>query len=383
MKLLLTGAAALMLSTQAHAGGIDRSGMPLSILFEDGTTASLSFSSVTPSVSGEYQGPITFYGTDTENMAESYSTLSFALKTDLNDKLAVAVSFNEPFGADSNYTGGAYTGLEAHWTSSELAAILKYKVNDQISVYGGLRSVTSKADIFIPLLVMAGAGAPGTYQAETDSNTKLGYVIGAAYEKPEIALRASVTYQSAIKHDFATSELFTPAGGGGGGGGEKLAAAKLAGGSDSVTSITLPQSLTLDVQTGIAADTLVFGSIKWTEWSVWHVDPAVFHDKTGTEVTGFDNDVITYQLGIGRKINDNLSVFARVGYEKATGDVASRLSPTDGLQSIGLGGSWANDRLKVTGGVEYVMLGDAVDGSGTKFKGNSALGVGVSVAVKF
>ena len=141
--------------------------------------------------------------------------------------------------------------------------------------------------------------------------------------------------------------------------------------------------MTLDVQSGIAANTLLFGSVKWSEWSVWHVDPALFNTLTGGEVTGFENDVITYQLGIGRKINDNLSVFARVGYEKPSGDVASRLSPTDGMSSIGLGGSWTQNNMKITGGVEYVKLGDAVDGSGTVFSGNTAVGVGVSVDFTF
>ena len=53
------------------------------------------------------------------------------------------------------------------------------------------------------------------------------------------------------------------------------------------------------------------------------------------------------------------------------------------MQSIGLGGSWTNGTIKVTGGLEYAMLGDAEDGSGVQFKGNSALGVGLSLDVKF
>ncbi len=375
MKLILSGLAGLMLTTASHAGGIDRSSLPLSVLFADGQTVHLGFSSVTPSVSGSYVSPLTFFGPSTGNMAEAYTTMNFALKTDLSDKLSVALMLNQPYGADANYTGGAYTGLEAHWTSSEIAAILKYDVSDQMSVYGGLRNVTSKAEIFIPAVLLGGS----TYQAVADSNSQVGYLIGAAYEKPEIALRASLTYQSEIVHDFATSELFTPPGGGG----ESLAAAALPGGINTTTNITLPQSLTLDVQSGIAANTLLFGSVRWSEWSKWHVDPAVYHGATGDEVTGFDNDVITYQLGVGRKINDKLSVFARLGYEKATGGEASRLSPTDGMTSIGLGGSWTEGNIKITGGLEYVMLGDAVDGSGTQFKGNTAMGVGVSVDLTF
>lgn len=361
MRHILSGLAVLTLTTAAaHAGGIDRSSLPLSVLFADGSTAHLGFSSVTPSISGTYLPGLG--GGSTDNMAESYRSLNFAVKMDLNDKLSAALFMNQPYGADANYTGGAYTGLEAHWTSNEITAVFRYKLNDSFSVYGGVRNVTSKAEINIPPALLGGA----SYVATAASDSKVGYLIGAAFEKPEIALRAALTYQSAITHDFATTETFTPG-----------------GTLNSVTEITLPQSVTLDLQSGIAANTLLFGSVKWSEWSKWHVDPALYHGAVGDEVTGFDNDVITYQLGLGRKINDNLSVFARLGYEASTGGVASRLSPTDGMQSIGVGGSWTQNNMKITGGIEYVTLGDAMDGSGTDFSGNTALGVGVAVDFSF
>jgi long-chain fatty acid transport protein len=373
LRLILSGLAALaMTTTIASAGGLDRSGLPTSILFEDGSVARLSFSSATPSVSGTYIPALAPFGASTENMAESYASLGFALKLDLNDRMSVALMANQPFGADAKYTGGFYTGLEAHWTSNQIAAVLKYDLGERVSVYGGLRYVTSNATIDIPVLMLSPPVTPaviGPYSATASSNSQLGYLVGAAYEIPAIALRGSLTYQSAITHDFATAESF----------GGVLGTAT----ENSVTDIVIPQSVTFDFQSGIAADTLLFGSIKWTEWSKWHVRPAYYDRILNDEVTGFDNDVMSYQLGIGRKINDNLSLFARVGYEAATGDVASRLSPTDGMQSIGIGGSWTQDNIKITGGLEYVKLGDAVDGSGTEFSGNSAMGVGLSVDFTF
>lgn len=373
MKLLLSGLAALTLTTTlATAGGIDRSALPSSILFEPGSAARLSFSSVTPSISGAYDATLAPLGASTRNMAESYASLGFALKMDLNDRLAVALIANQPYGADARYTGGFYTGLEAHWTSTQLAALLKFDLTDRVSVFGGLRHVQSSANINIPLQMMSPPATPvilGRYTADAASDGQTGYLIGAAYEIPDIALRGSLTYQSAITHSFATAESF----------GNLSAGATL----NSTTEIILPQSLTLDFQTGIAADTLLFGSVKWSEWSKWHVRPAYYDRIIRDEVTGFDNDVISYQLGVGRKINDQLSVFARLGYEKPTGGEASRLSPTDGMSSIGLGGSWSQGAVKVTGGLEYVMLGDAVDGSGTRFSGNTALGVGLSLDVLF
>lgn len=367
MKHITTALGALALTTTlAQAGGIDRTGTSYSALFDKGRVMTLGFSTVSPSVSGQL-GPFA-----TGNMSQSYTTLSFSYKADLNEKLSYGLFLNMPYGADAKYTQGAYTGLEAHWKSTQLAAILKYQLNDRTSVYGGLRAVTSTAKINIPVQMLSPPVTPvviGPYTAQSSTNTKLGYVVGAAYEIPDIALRVGLTYESAIKHNFTTKESF------GGPYGGVL--------QNGTAEITMPQSVALDFQTGVAKDTLVFGQVRWSEWSKWHVRPSVYDGVIHDEVTGFSSNVVSYQLGVGRRINENLSVFARVGYEKSDGLTASRLAPTDGRKSIGIGGSWTKDNMKITGGLEYVKLGDAVDGSGTQFKGNSAVGVGVNVAFTF
>ena len=372
MKHIITAVGALALTTTlAQAGGIDRSGTSYAALFEKGRVATIGFSSVSPSVSGVFTHPLAG-AIPTGNMSESYATLSFSLKGDINDKLSYAVFLNQPYGADANYKEGIYDGLEAHWKSTQLAALLKYNISERISVYGGLRLVNSSAKINIPVQMLAPPATPiviGPYNAKTDTNNQVGYVVGAAYEIPDIALRVALTYESSIKHKFATAERFGGLNGGATIGGE--------------TEITMPQSVTLDFQSGVAKDTLVFGSVTWSEWSKWHVRPTYYDAVLHDEITGFSNNVITYELGVGRRINAALSVFARIGYEDADGEVASRLSPTDGRRSIGVGGSWTKDNMKITGGLEYVKLGDTVDASGTKFSGNDAVGVGVNIAFTF
>ena len=245
---------------------------------------------------------------------------------------------------------------------SQFAALLRYEATPSISVYGGLRYLHSKASIQIPAaLLRFNYTARGTTE-------DLGYVVGAAFEKPEIALRVALTYESKITHAFATHETGAPFG---------------PAGLDGTTEIEMPQTVSLDFQSGIAKDTLLFGAIRWSNWSVWKVRPPGYGGLTGQDITGFDNNVLSYQIGIGRRINENWSVFARASYEESKGGIASRLSPTDGQTSFGIGGSYTKDALKVTAGVEYVSLGDAVDGSGTQFSGNHAVGFGLSVGYHF
>jgi len=392
---LLATSALAACASMASAGGIDRSRLPYAAMFEEGNYAELGFSSVNPQVGGAYSpagiGAGTAFGvpgTSTGNMAESYTTMSLGVKTQINDKLSVGLFVNQPYGADAKYTDGFYTGLEAHWDSSQIAALVKYSIGNGVSVYGGAKRVESSATIRIPdqmirasmlaagggAAALAGAAPAGTleYNAKTDKDAQTALIIGAAYEKPEIALRVGLTYEQGFTHSFASSETL-PA----------FAATLLGGSRNSTTEIEMPRSIALDFQSGVAKDTLVFGMIKYTNWSVWEVRPPLYNAAFSDDVTSIDNDVMTYQLGVGRRLNDILSVFGRVTYEEAKGGVASRLAPTDGSTSFGIGATYRQDKLKITGGIEYAKLGDATDASGTKFTGNDALGVGVQIGYSF
>jgi long-chain fatty acid transport protein len=365
-------------TTLAQAGGLDRSRINFGLLFEEGNYVELGFSHVSPMVAGTYSGVFgPFAGSSTGDMAGDYSSISLSYKHQFSDKVALGLFINSPYGADADYTAGPYSGLNAKWKSRQIAAVLKYDVSDRFSAYGGLKYVRSSAQIGIPAaLFQDPAGVlpnpyPAGYAARGEADEQVGYIVGTAYERPEIALRVALTYESGISHSFKTTETGTP----------------LIFGPGAVLSTTtdveMPQSLTLDFQTGVAKDTLVFGSVRWSEWSVWEIRPPGYDAIINSDITSFDNDVLSLSLGVGRRLNENLSVFARVGYEKANGGVASRLAPTDGSTSIGIGGSYTMDNIKITGGVEYVKVGDAVDGSGVRFAGNDALGVGVSIGIRF
>lgn len=385
---LLATSALAVCATMASAGGIDRSRLPYAAMFEAGSYAELGFSTVSPSVTGAYAAPASLLGASSGNMAERYTTMSLGFKTDLTEKLSVGVFVNQPYGADAKYTAGFYNGLEAHWTSNQIAALVKYDVAEGISVYGGAKYVTSKAEIAIPdrmiraSMAAAGGTAAGlaavapqgslNYTATTESDSQAALIVGAAYEKPEIALRVGLTYEQGFTHSFATTETL-PA----------FAMTLLGGSRSSTTDIEMPRSLTLDFQSGVAKDTLVFGMIRYSEWSLWQVRPSLYNAAFNSSVTQIDNDVMTYQLGVGRRLNDNLSVFGRVTYEEAKGGVASRLAPTDGSTSIGIGATYRQDKLKITGGIEYATLGSATDASRTSFTGSDALGFGVQIGYSF
>ena len=124
------GLAALSLSaaTSALAGGIDRSGQDITILFEKGTTARLEFGSVTPDLQGKGRAPFT---TGFANVADDYIQAQIGFKSDFNDKLSYGLILDQPFGADVAYAGSPSTtwfgGTSANASSSALTGLLRYK----------------------------------------------------------------------------------------------------------------------------------------------------------------------------------------------------------------------------------------------------------------
>lgn len=374
--------------TMALAGGIDRSGQPVGVLFEKGNYVELSFGQITPSVSGHDLAG--FGGAATGGVAGKHNLPGLAIKYDFSDKLSGALIYDNAYGADIAYPAGSsfmLGGTSATVDSEGLTALLRYKFTEQFSVHGGLRA--SKASGHVALRGRAYGPAfdpadPATYQSVNGYEADLapdwgtGYVIGAAFEKPEIALRVALTYFSKVSHKFDTVETLP------GGAAAVLGAATV----NAITETDTPQAVNLDFQTGIAKDTLVFGSIRWVDWSNFEVAPGTFFGPRLGSLTELE-DTTTYTLGLGRKFNDNWSGSVFVTYEPGGDRLVSPLAPTNGYRGLGVAAVYTQDNMKVTFGARYLDLGNASPETGTpdnavaEMRDNHAVAVGVKVGFTF
>jgi long-chain fatty acid transport protein len=365
--LVLTACTATVAASGAFAGGFERSGNPVGFMFEAGNYAELSFGIVSPTVKGAAAGGLAPSG----DVSPTYRQLGFAIKTNLSDKLSLGLSVDPSFGADITYPlpspgPGPYPirGTAAELNGDTLSVIGRYKFSESLSAHVGLRSVSVGGNVAI-----FNGGAP-LYQASFDTQRDIGFLVGGAFEKPEIALRVALTYQSATKHRLDTTV-----------GGAAVP-------SVAYPEVELPQSVTLDFQSGVAANTLVFGSIRWADWTSTELNAPGYPLNP---LVGYDDDTWTYNIGVGRKFNDNWSGAVSIGYEKSEGGVQMNLSPTDGYVSIGVGATYTSGNMKVTGGVRYVDIGNAgalesplAPGiANAQFNGNSAIGAGIKVGFTF
>ena len=380
---LLTGPAALALAAPALAGALDRTGQPIDPLFEPGGYVELSFGRAWPDLSTTQLGPIPTAqglipaGAPSGDLAEPFSTVSFAVKRDFTEALSGALIYDQPFGADVSYPVQPYfaAGSRATVDSDAITALLRYRFVNGFSVHGGLRLQTIEGSVRIPFVQASEGPTAGVpYSNTAGSDEGLGYVAGFAYERPDIALRVALTYSSEIGHDLPTEE-FGPLPG------------------ESTTTIELPQSVRLDFQTGIAPETLLFGSVRWADWDDFDITPASYLAVTGGPVVSYPRDITTYSLGLGRQLTERLSAAASLSYEDSYDDLVTNLGPTAGLTSLGVGATYAFDRVELTGAVQYTWLGDARTAltdpaTGTQFpaaeaEDNDLIAVGLKLAYRF
>ena len=363
MKYMTAGAALLLTTTAATAGGIDRSGQFIGVLFEEGgatgSYAQLSFGTVSPDANSGVSTGGGAPGLPTGDPLQDYNSIGLAFKTEFNDQWSAALIFDEPFGTDVEYTSGAFTGGQAYIDSTAITAVLRYRIDDNYSVHGGVRAQE-----------IGGRVETGDGLLRGESDYDYGFLLGAAYERPEIALRVALTYNSEIDNDLSGT-LGDPA--------TPTVRANIPD-----FTVTSPESLNLEFQTGIAEDTLLFGTIRHVRWDGYNLTAA------GIPFANFTGNTTSYTVGIGRRLTDDLSVFATIGFEDdGVTPSTTALAPTTGYTSIGIGASYTIDQLEISGGVTYVDLGEQLveilgtGGSTFDFDDNEAIGVGLRVGYNF
>jgi len=321
-------------STMAVAEGLERVNLDPSFLFESGNYAEFSYGSVTPSIPSG--GAIV-----RDNVAGSFTVTNFAAKTSLGDSLDVGIwSTSNGNGASIDW---APTPVKAELTIPALAALVRYRVNDNISVIGGLKRSTVN-DGGLLKLPIDGKTALGTWTLSSASTTAAVY--GVAYEMPEIALRVSVVAEASSSLDVDTSYTLAETG---------------ATVHTGVSKASIGDATTFSFQSGIAADTLLFGSVRVSSWKNNQVGVPTSPNVAGRHTVSSFGDGSSYTVGLGRKFSDKLS-----GSVSYFSDPASDCNPTSALSpicentSINLGAKYSlSDSATLSLGTTWTQYGDA------------------------
>ena len=236
-------------------------------------------------------------------------------------------------------------GTNVSITSQNFTGLLGVKLGEKknIQIYGGPTIQRLEGDVH--LRGNAYKTASG-YDANITRDTAYGWMAGIAYLKPEIALKAALTYRSEIDHDVTVTE--------------NLPALGAAGVGTNEITITTPKSVNLDFQTGLNPTTLLTAKARWVPWSDFAIKPKIYGSASGLNLVSYDDDAWTAEVGLGKKLSPQLAISGAVGYDSGAGNPITSLGPVEGNWNVGLGAKYnLTPEWAVSGGVKYLMFGDA------------------------
>ncbi|RWX75690.1 transporter [Neorhizobium lilium] len=340
-KGILAVAAGLSLQSPVMAGGIERGGYNIDLLFDPSPAAVESTATfVMPkrklknvTDTDPRDGNLNLLGySSTADDSENYWSPRIGAKLGYQD-FDCMIDYSQPYGAHSDpgaRWAGAAQNVETKINSDNYAATCSYRFDagpGQLRVIGGgsyLQMDGFKERLVLAPEILAAPRALGGFGLSGSGVGRLdlegdgwGWRAGLAYEIPEYAMRASLVYYSQVKLDNVTGNVdLTHLPG-------ALGALGLVPGAGTIIPVSgstaMPDALELKLQSGIAPDWLAFGSVKWTDWSQLQRIP--FYTASGVEVTALDlayRDGWTVTAGVGHKFNEQWSGAMSVTWDRGT-----------------------------------------------------------------
>jgi len=363
-KILLASGITMLSNSLAIAGGWESSALSTSFLYEkggeNGGYAEVAFGSRDYEITDTAVAGQGLPSAPDSSAVKDQNSTSISVKYNINDDITVGFSRYMQGSIQLDYSeAGAnplFVGVlpVVDLNLNANVVIGKYDINENSSVLAGVKQTVvedATADIF---------GSAGLPLSSVDGDSEIGYVYGAAYSRDDIALRVELSMETSTDLSLATTN----------------------GALDGTTTASTPDYMNLYFQSGIAEDTLAFGSIRKANWSENQI--RVFPDPTNT--SSF-TDSTTYNLGIGRKFTDNFSGSISYSTEpEGDADSDTHLTITNGYKGITVGGKYTMDNMSITAGYNYTQLGDVnlTSALGTSnFKDNTVTGFGVRVGYNF
>ena len=343
---LKIGTLIVFLSFNSFAGGLEVSRQNNMMLFSEGKTVNFSTRQTSSTVTDNL-----YTSLDSQSIIKKLNLMSAAFKSDYNENISYAFEMYEPMASTLQYpatVGGVPAGQKALLRSQALSLTGKYNLsNSGFGLVAGVRQLTIKRSTLNI--------NPAQGDLVTTPDSGIGYMAGVSYEMPEIALKVLLTQAPGIDIVVPTTVV----------------------GSGTVSQ---PSFTTLEFETGIANNTLMFGSIHQGE----HASAQVKLNGIGAISSFTDGE--KYNIGVGRKFSEKLSgSFSYTTEEGSSATGTSLLSPTNGTDTYSIGVNYVTESVDVAFGYAMSSFGDkavtTAYGTGN-FTNNDATTTGLRVKFK-
>ncbi|WP_404378790.1 OmpP1/FadL family transporter [Caenispirillum salinarum] len=206
---------------------------------------------------------------------------------DVSDDWKIGLAVNVPFGLVTDYSDnwvGRYHALKSDLRTIAIQPSVAHKVNDWLSVGGGLVVQHAEAELTKAVdfgTIGAGFGIPGLTPGLNDGKTKVtgedfsvGYTLGIMLQPLETT-RVGLSYRSGITHELDGDVEFT---------GVPGPLANLFPNSGGRAELNLPATASLGLYHEVNDQLALMGEVAWTEWSVFK-ELSVFRQGAATPLS--------------------------------------------------------------------------------------------------
>lgn len=381
-SIFLAGAFLLPAIMPASAGGFSRGQANTDVLFSDERfTVDSQLIYVNPGRSfASLMGQPVQEGAYSDPFVVPQASVGFRFWS----PLSCALTYTQPFGASATYSDQAQVAeyLTAAGNGDPFpnpTSKMKFSA-DEYGATCGVRFAAGPGNFYL-----LGGAFIETFDYKENTwigsvhlkdGGALGYGIGVAYDIPEYAMRLQIMYRSEIKHEgdgtYTPSQLAIDNG---------ITSNLPANGAG-----TLPQSLKINAQTGVAPGWLIYGSVEWTDWSVLqHFSYDVIGLGTANKIFNY-SDGYTVQIGVGHDFTDKLAGTVNVTWDKGVGSGADI---TTDSWTLGVGAQYKTQigTFGLGTALSYLEAGAQSVDNGATYDATAgadlAVGVGLSYSLQF
>ncbi len=350
---------------------------PAMLTYLEGTQVSVGAIYVNPNVDVDGQmhvGGGTTLPASSHDFAHDAVIPNFYLSHQYNDKFAIGLAFGTNYGMETDLGkdfAAANFGNEASVTSMEANLNAAYKLNEALSIGGGIRYIIADGSIgavMPPQMGLVKPTLPGqTLKYMEGDNTAWGWQVGAAWQINDNN-RLGFAYKSAVDltlEGHANGLAFNP----------MNPNAKKAGSMD----LTLPATAELASFHQLNDQLAVHASINWTDWSSFKELVADFPDKSDLIKSENWEDNYRFAVGTTYKLDQKWTLRSGVAYDMSAVDDKYRtttIPETDRLWlSVGAGYEWSKN-LTLDAGFTYIFAKDAPISEPRDASDNEAAGFG-------
>jgi len=377
MKFKLLVASVALATAQVQAGGFENARLDTSFMYDEGNLVSFG------SVRKDFTVNGSSFGT-TGSLIGDRNASNLSARYEVSDQLSFGLTSYDSGAIHINYQGAGGNasvnalGPKVDLTADSIALLSRYALNESISITAGARydkfKVTN-ADIFKLTIANANPALLATHvPAQVSSESDVVPVAAVAYQIPDIALRAELLFQGRSYVEMPTTC--------------SLAVLGQACAPSPVSTGGLAEYLTLNFQTGIIEDTLLFASIHKGKWSKSQLsvadteNPALLQNGP----TSAFSDSTEYSVGLARRINDSLAVSASYNWEKSgSGTTTSLFTVNDGYKGVTVGVRYTIENVELSAGYNYTKLGKVTYTplGGNTLEGNTVKAFGAKATLRF